>query len=190
MSPERRIILAFALSFLVLVGWSAYMREVAPPPETSPAEEAPLSRPGAEVVPVPPAPAFAGAPLPETKQGTEERTITVETSHATITFSTRGAVVQSWTLKHYRDQQGEPLDLAQGARTGLGFPLEIALDDPQQEAALNQALFVSTADGVPAPATLRRRWNWSLSGTMGGLPPRRAFAFPMATPSRWRRGSG
>ncbi len=154
MSPERRIILAFALSFLVLVGWSAYMREVAPPPETSPVEEALLPLPSAEVAPVPPTPAFAGAPLPETKQGTEERTITVETSHATIAFSTRGAVVQSWTLKHYRDQQGEPLDLVQGARTGLGFPLEIALDDPQQEAAFNQALFVSTADGVLAPATL------------------------------------
>ena len=59
MSPERRIILAFALSFLVLVGWSAYMREVAPPPKTSPVEEAPLL-PSAEVAPVLPTPAFAG----------------------------------------------------------------------------------------------------------------------------------
>lgn len=178
MSPERRIILAFALSFLVLVGWSAYMREVAPPPETSPAEEAPLSPPGAEVVPVPPAPAFAGAPLPETKQGTEERTITVETSHATITFSTRGAVVQSWTLKHYRDQQGEPLDLAQGARTGLGFPLEIALDDPQQEAALNQAVFVSTADGARASATLTAPVELVFEWSAGQLAAEKRLRFP------------
>jgi YidC/Oxa1 family membrane protein insertase len=178
MSPERRIILAFALSFLVLVGWSAYMREVAPPPETSPVEEAPLPLPSAEVAPVPPAPAFAGAPLPETKQGTEERTITVETSHATITFSTRGAVVQSWTLKHYRDQQGEPLDLAQGARTGLGFPLEIALDDPQQEAALNQAVFVSTADGVLASAMLTAPVELVFEWSAGQLAAEKRFRFP------------
>lgn len=177
MSPERRIILAFALSFLVLVGWSAYMREVAPPPKTSPAEEAPLL-PSAEVAPVPPAPAFAGAPLPETKQGTEERTITVETSHATITFSTRGAVVQSWTLKHYRDQQGEPLDLAQGARTGLGFPLEIALDDPQQEAALNQAVFVSTADGVLASAMLTAPAELVFEWSTGQLAAEKRLRFP------------
>ncbi len=177
MSPERRIILAFALSFLVLVGWSAYMREVAPPPKTSPAEEAPLL-PSAEIAPVPPAPAFAGAPLPETKQGTEERTITVETSHATITFSTRGAVVQSWTLKHYRDQQGEPLDLVQGARTGLGFPLEIALDDPQQEAALNQAVFVSTADGVLASAMLMAPVELVFEWSTGQLAAEKRFRFP------------
>ena len=177
MSPERRIILAFALSFWVLVGWSAYMREVAPPPKTSPAEEAPLL-PSAEVAPVPPAPAFAGAPLPETKQGTEERTITVETSHATITFSTRGAVVQSWTLKHYRDQQGEPLDLVQGARTGLGFPLEIALDDPQQEAALNQAVFVSTADGVLASAMLTAPVELVFEWSTGQLAAEKRFRFP------------
>ncbi len=177
MSPERRIILAFALSFLVLVGWSAYMREVAPPPKTSPAEEAPLP-PSAEIAPVLPAPAFAGAPLPETKQGTEERTITVETSHATITFSTRGAVVQSWTLKHYRDQQGEPLDLVQGARTGLGFPLEIALDDPQQEAALNQAVFVSTADGVLASAMLIAPVELVFEWSTGQLAAKKRFRFP------------
>lgn len=178
MSPERRIILAFALSFLVLVGWSAYMREVAPPPETSPAEEAPLPPPSTEVAPVPPTPALAGVSLPETKQGTEERTITVETSHATITFSTRGAVVQSWTLKHYRDQQGEPLDLAQGTRTGLGFPLEIALDDPQQEVALNQALFVSTADGVPASATLTAPVELVFEWSAGQFAAEKRFRFP------------
>ncbi len=177
MSPERRIILAFALSFLVLVGWSAYMREVAPPPEPSPAEEAPLM-PSDEAAPVQPAPALAGAPLPETKQGTEERTITVETSHATLTFSTRGAVVQSWTLKHYRDQQGEPLDLVQGARTGLGFPLEIALDDPQQEAAFNQAVFVSTADGVRAPAMLTAPVELVFEWSAGQLAAEKRLRFP------------
>ena len=86
--------------------------------------------------------------------------------------------MQSWTLKHYRDQQGEPLDLVQGARTGLGFPLEIALDDPQQEAAFNQAVFVSTADGAPAPAMLTAPVELVFEWNDGRVAAEKRFRFP------------
>ena len=48
-SPEKRILLAFALAILVLLGWSYYMRTVYPPPEPEVVEapEKPARKPAA-----------------------------------------------------------------------------------------------------------------------------------------------
>jgi len=80
LAPEKRLLLAFALSILVLVGWSYFMRNwmprPQPPAEKPPATVAESARPAA--VPAPPA-VLSKAPPPETRataiQGTEERLI-------------------------------------------------------------------------------------------------------------------
>lgn len=140
------------------------MRTKYPPPQR-PSQEAPAVTPTppgakAEVRPAPP-PTPPGMVALMPKQGTEERTITVETDTATIVFSTRGAVVQSWKLKNYRDDRGQPLDLVQGAHTGLGYPLSLELANPQQEETLNQALFVvnTLATELRTPGELVFEWS-------------------------------
>ncbi|MBI2955998.1 MAG: membrane protein insertase YidC [Acidobacteria bacterium] len=149
LSPERRILLAFALSFLVFLLWAAYMKEKYPS-EPTPPEAAPVTSPAQASAPSPP-PVY-----PERKRGTsppppltvavhedtQERTFTVETDVATVVLSNRGAVLQSLTLKNYHNDRGEPLELVQGRLTGLGYPLSLALADPEKEDKLNNALFV------------------------------------------------
>jgi len=163
LSAEKRILIAFALSFVVLVSWATYMRQKYPPPPPpeepavsapAPTEPAPTKK---EAVPPMPAPAPVVAPV----RASEERLITVETDVATIVFSTRGAVVQSWKLKEWKDEAGEPLELVQSEHTRLGYPLSFAVADPKLEAALNTALFVADAaeTSLTAPAEIVFEWS-------------------------------
>ncbi|MFQ5663050.1 MAG: membrane protein insertase YidC [Terriglobia bacterium] len=178
-SQEKRILLAFAASFLLLALWGSYMRSRYPQPPP-PAGEAPAPRSQPAPSPAPPRPTGAEAealpatpPPIEIKQGAEERTITVEMEGAAIVFSTRGAVVQSWRLKKYQDERGEPLELVQGRQTRLGYPLSLAAADPQQEETLNRALFqVNTgARDLVAPVELVFEWS------DGRLAARKRFRF-------------
>jgi YidC/Oxa1 family membrane protein insertase len=177
LSPERRILVAFALSFVVLVSWSSYMRWKYPPP---PPEEAPATAPAATapVTPAPPPPAAvpAEALATEVKQAAEERLITVETEVASIVFSTRGAVVRSWTLKTFQDEAGAPLELVQSPHTGLGSPLSFAVAARKDEEALANALFVASAFRVEPggdfdPGVLVFEWS------DGRLAARKRFRF-------------
>ena len=149
LSAEKRILIAFALSFLALVSWSGYMRWKYPPPAPPPAEQPvePVepqagepARPSAKRDTAAPATVLAA----EVKQATEERLITVETDVATVVFSTRGAVIRSWTLKTFQGEAGEPLELVQSQHTGLGYPLSFALAQRKDEETLNDALFVAS----------------------------------------------
>jgi len=150
-SPEKRILIAFALSFLVLVLWARYAQKKFPPPPPA------VTAPSEKVKPAAPPPPATKLPMPTQKVGSEEREIAVETDVARIVFSTRGAVVKSWTLKHYKDARGAPLDLVHAAAQQLGYPLSLALSDAQALAdTLNQALFVASTSEptVQAPAEL------------------------------------
>jgi YidC/Oxa1 family membrane protein insertase len=182
LSPEKRILLAFALSFLVLAAWSGYLRQKEPPPET-PAEQAQPAEPKAapEVTP-PPAPtpatqAEAPAETPsvptEARQGSVERLITVETETSTIVFSTHGASVRSWRLKDYKDDKGEPVELVEGRLTGQGYPLTFSLGDPKREEALNDALYVASPETDTLTAPVEVVFEWS----DGHLAARKSFRF-------------
>ena len=171
-SPEKRILIAFALSFLVLALWTRYAQKKLPPPQP-PAVTAPT--PSEEARPEAPPPGVPRAAtqlrIPAQKVGSEEREIVVETDVARIVFSTRGAVVKSWTLKHYKDAGGKPLDLVHAAAGAqLGYPLALALSGGEglalahapQEESLNQALFVaSTLEAeVRAPAEISFEYSY------------------------------
>ncbi|MFQ5695526.1 MAG: membrane protein insertase YidC, partial [Terriglobia bacterium] len=104
------------------------------------------------------------APPPGTaavKQGIEERLLTVETETATLVFSSRGAVVESWRLKSYGDGNGEPLELVRGGVTGLGYPLSFELIDDEQERTLNNALYTMTPSAGPVRAPAQLLFEWS-----------------------------
>jgi YidC/Oxa1 family membrane protein insertase len=159
LGPEKRLLLAFALSFAVLGLWTSYSQKKQPP--RPPASTTPLpAREGLREAPQP-APEKvqtpAQRPMPVPKLATQEREIVVETDIARIVFSSRGAIVKSWTLKQYKDAKGQPLDLVHPAAAAQrGYPLSFALADAAREEALDQALFVASTEEAElrAPAEL------------------------------------
>ncbi|HKZ52997.1 MAG TPA: membrane protein insertase YidC, partial [Candidatus Acidoferrales bacterium] len=183
-SPEKRILLAFGLSFLVLVVWSSYMRTTVPRPKPArpaggpaapetrpavahPAPAVPPTQP-TEAVPEPPPPAVS-----EVRQGSVERILTLETDVATIVFSTHGATVRSWRLKDFKDDAEEPVELVRSSETHTGYPLSVSLADAVVQEKLNDALFVvaAPADTLIAPAELVFEWS------DGQLAARKRFRF-------------
>ena len=164
---SKRVIIAFALSFSILMLWRVVFP---PPPEppakgpaaaqatssqaSKPAQEAAAASPAAK--PAPPAPPAAPVALP-VQQGTKAEEIVAENDVARITFSTEGAVVKSWILKQYKDEKGQPLDIVNAAAAReLGFPLSLRLGDGEATKQANSAFYVATPAGpkISAPGKL------------------------------------
>jgi YidC/Oxa1 family membrane protein insertase len=157
---ERRVLLAVILSFLVLYGYQALF----PPPPDQPAQQKPAqssktatapnasapaaSNPAPSIQPPPALPAEAGAPP------TPVREIVVENADVRAVFTSRGAVLKSWQLKKYHDDQNRPLEIVAGhAPADAALPLALATDDGALSALLASAAFTVTeggsADGAP-----------------------------------------
>src|SRR5215208_6210662 len=109
---ERRVLIAVLLSFLVLYGYQAMFP---PPPEPKPAQTtskaatAPkASAPAASN----PTPSVQGAqPAEAVTQAVPARDIEIDNADVHAVFTTRGAVLKSWKLKKYRDNQGQPFEI-------------------------------------------------------------------------------
>lgn len=162
MSQERSVFVAFLLSLGVLILWRAFLVKTPPPPKT-PATVA--AKPAAGT----PAPSTA-SPAAGTQSATKSKgqPVTVPVRKAEtprqvvvggpdyrVTLSNRGAVVTSWVLEKYKNENEEPLDLIdQNACGSLGFPLGLRLEDSSLAGQLNSALYVVEAPGdtltVPA----------------------------------------
>ncbi|HXR16813.1 MAG TPA: membrane protein insertase YidC, partial [Terriglobales bacterium] len=112
---ERRLLLVFALTFLVIVLFQPLLKKYlpqapAPTPQTqSQPQPAPQNTVVSQAQAAPPAaPALnAGA----TKQATSESETVVDNDFYRITFTNRGAQVKSWILKKFTDDKEQPLDL-------------------------------------------------------------------------------
>jgi YidC/Oxa1 family membrane protein insertase len=106
----------------------------------------------------------SGAPVNATAtQAGAEQAVTVNSPLYTVEFSNRGAVVRSWKLNKYFDDQKtpQPLDLVNDAvAQQLGWPFSLVLGDAKQEATANSALYEITTTshagltgGTPTPVT-------------------------------------
>ena len=170
-STELRLVAAFALSFVILLGSRYVLTKFAPPPQPKPPVKqaaAPVSAPnttqsGASSAPAETAP--APAPAEGTKVGSAEQQITVESDLYRVVFSTRGAVVKNWFLNGYRDDKNNALDLVdQVAAKEFGDPLSIWMPDPALRNQLNGALFEASpspaaSNTIQAPATVIFEYN-------------------------------
>lgn len=162
-SLQGRILLAFALSFLILFASTYFF---APPPPTpapdsatgpAPPPAMPPAAPAETTPPPPPAATSAeAAPAAEPRQGASEEQITVQSDLYQAVFSTRGAAVKSWTLRRYDDAEGNPLELVNPAAAAEhGDPFSIWVSDETLRREINAALFVPSATGtLQAPVTL------------------------------------
>ena len=169
LSQEMRVLIAFALSFLILLISQRYLLK---PPPPRPAGK-PASSPAAAPAP-PPAIAPTESALPTgPKQGGAEEQITVDAGLYQAVFSTRGAVVKGWTLRNYRDEQNNPLDLVNPDAAALfGAPFSIWVSDEALRREINSALFVPSATGsIRAPATVTFEYS------NGRIVARKQFTF-------------
>ena len=169
MSPERRALLAFVLSIIILLVWSRFYKPPAPAPQPVASQQ--MSHPGQPVIPSAPpaasstATAASAAPAAGAKAADKEAIYIVESPLYRVEFSNRGAVVQSWQLKKYSDDQKPPhvLDLvnAQTSKQLGTWPFSLVLDDPQLQDMANSALYQvnPSQNSVQAPAEITFEWS-------------------------------
>ena len=159
LSPELRVLLAFGLSFLVLLLSRPLLVQSPPPGGREAAEEVPAEQQPPESLAEAPATEQPAAPAEFAMAPTgaaSEREIVVENDLFRAVFSTRGAVVKSWTLKGYLDAEGNPLELVHPeSQAQFGEPFSLWVREEALREEINQALFAASArDRLLVPGTL------------------------------------
>jgi YidC/Oxa1 family membrane protein insertase len=169
---ERRLLLVFALTFLVILALQPLlMKKVASPPSrpekkveqpAAPAAKPPAPEKAAAAAAIQPARkgkgrrAAAGEQTPPPgKQATQETATVVENDLYRIEFSNKGGQVKSWILKKQTDEKGRPLDLVHPAGAKFGLPMSLWTYDEGLRNQLNNSLYVASQTGtVRAPAVI------------------------------------
>lgn len=158
---ERRLLLIFALTFLVIVLFQPVLKKYGPQPPASKPENPPVAQ-NQQTPPMPPAPTArnapsgpAGSPPAVTpRQAESEAETVIENGLYRIALTNRGAHVKSWVLKKYDDNKGNPLELVNAAAADkYGYPLSLWSYDEGLRNKLNSALYVSSSD-VPVKAEM------------------------------------
>jgi YidC/Oxa1 family membrane protein insertase len=174
---ERRLLLVFALTFLVIVLFQPIIKKYLPQPST-PAQQtqsqAQTAPPAAAINQAQPAqPAVPALNAGATKQAASESETVVENDLYRITFTNRGAQVKSWILKKFTDDKEQPLDLVNKlAAEKYGYPLSLWTYDESQRNKLNSALYLSSSSGaVKAPVTITFEYS------DGDVAVRKSFSF-------------
>jgi len=175
------MLMVFAVTFALIIISQIFFFRKNPQRPAKPGEApvAQSSQPATQPS-VPPAPTQPPAPLPAgktpphtaTKVAAGELQTVVENSLYRITFTNRGAVVNSWVLKKYKDDDGRPLDLVNKETVKFGLPLGLYAYDQALRDRLNSALYVpSTTGNISAPGELTFEY------ASGGLSVRKSFLF-------------
>lgn len=170
---ERRVFLAILLSFVVLFGYQSFFApkpvEFAEPAQ-NPQVAAASMTPDEPQAATPPAATETAAPL---VADVEAREIPVETPTVSATFSSRGAVISSWRLKNYPDDDGTPLDLVPSdLPAGAARPFALETGDAALDATLASALFKPSTERLDAAAGQTLTFEYS---DASGLVARKAF---------------
>jgi YidC/Oxa1 family membrane protein insertase len=155
---ERRLILAFALSFAVLLGFRMWTNARYPQVAT---QGEPRTAPATPLLATPlPAPApsrlekiapavtkTVAAPLVAEPLVTgEERRAEIATKDSEVAFSSKGARLLSFKLLDYLDHRGKPIEAHPGGNPVPG-PLDLVTGKADLDARLREALFRVTDIG-------------------------------------------
>jgi YidC/Oxa1 family membrane protein insertase len=151
---ERRLLVVFALTFLVIMLFQPLLKKYGPQPpakQGNAAETRSAGQPGAAVPTQNPTPSTqassangaeppASAPL----QAASESETVIENEVYRILFTNRGGRVKSWVLKKYTDDKGGPLELVNtAAAEKYGYPLMLWTYDETLRNQLNSVLYVT-----------------------------------------------
>jgi YidC/Oxa1 family membrane protein insertase len=164
---ERRLLLIFALTFVVILLFQPLLKKYGPqPPATKPEASQPQSSQALPNQPPMPTAASAASGASASKKNAAgavakklaeaETETVVENDLYKITFTNRGGRVKSWVLKKYKDKpNGNLLDLVNSAADEkYGYPLTLWTYDETLRNRLNSALYVTTSTGTSAPAEI------------------------------------
>ena len=157
---ERRLLLVFALTFLVIMLFQPILKKYFPQATVPTAQTQAPAQKVPEVVAANQAPALqAAVPVLNagaTKQAASESETVVENDLYCITFTNRGAQVKSWILKKFTDDKERPLDLVNNlAAEKYGYPLSLWTYDESQRNKLNSALYLASNSGtISAPTQI------------------------------------
>ena len=132
---ERRLILAFALSFAVLIGFRMWTNSRYPQTAERPMQALSTPTPAepeavATATAAPRVPAISG----------EERRVELATPGAEIAFSSKGARLLSWKLLGYKDPRGKAVEAHPGGNPIPG-PLDLVTGKADVDSRLREALF-------------------------------------------------
>jgi len=139
---ETRLLLAFVLVGIVLVGWNYIYKP--PPLPVTPATQGALPAAATDNVPkpAPAAPPPPVADLPGQVQASQAEEFDIETDLYRVRFSNQGAVARSWILKQYKDSAGKPLDLVNTkALSKVPAPFALAFRNQAPPQDPNNGLF-------------------------------------------------
>jgi YidC/Oxa1 family membrane protein insertase len=154
---ERKLLLVFALTFLVIMLFQPLLKKYGPqPPAAKPesSQAAPMQNPSSQKpaqnpTHTSPEHGTAGLQAAETGQvpslqATSESETVIENDVYRIVFTNRGGRVKSWVLKKYTDDKGGQLELVNSAAAEkYGYPLTLWSYDETLRNKLNSALYVT-----------------------------------------------
>jgi YidC/Oxa1 family membrane protein insertase len=173
MSDQTRMIIFVALLIAVLMIWSHFFQPPPPKPgqntstpsgQTTVSNTASSGAAPSEPAPSPSTSAPAHPVSVPVVTASAEKTIVVESPVYRVEFSNKGAIVRSWQLKKYLDEETppRPLDLVNTqSAEHLGWPFSIMLSDTLLEAQANSALYevAASSDHLNAPAEITFHWS-------------------------------
>jgi YidC/Oxa1 family membrane protein insertase len=161
MSDQVRGILFVVVSLLILFAWGHFYKPPVPPPQTnapvssqqpSSANAMGSATSGAAAGHTSASPTASAAPTNAAAvEASAEQTVVVQSPLYRVELSNRGAVVKTWQLNKYFDDQKppRPLDLVNDSvAQQLGWPFSLVLTDSQLEAKANSALYQVQAVGA------------------------------------------
>jgi len=171
MSDQVRGIIFVILVMAVIFAWSHFYTPSPVSPQkqaqTSSQKSAPAPSPTPATTPAAPVKeqeSVTAAPAPPVAKAADEVPIVVESALYRVQLSNRGAVVKSWKLKKYNNDQKppQPLELVnEDGSAQLGWPLSVVLSDQQLESQANSALYEVTPsdENVSAPCEITFHWS-------------------------------
>jgi YidC/Oxa1 family membrane protein insertase len=176
-SPEMRILGASLLSMLVILLWIKYFAPKPPvvPPQPKPVISAPQTPSAVSPAPGSATTQSSSAKTPSTSKPVaaisdpQESSTVVQSDLYRVEISNRGAVVKSWQLNKYMDDNkpSRVLDVVhpEAAQQIGGWPFSLILDNADLEKTANNGLFKLTpanaanANPITAPADVQFSWS-------------------------------
>ncbi|HEY4360063.1 MAG TPA: membrane protein insertase YidC [Bryobacteraceae bacterium] len=157
LSNETRLLIAFGLMAVVLLVYQWLFP--APPPKPDQGKtDAPKADTAAPkqtaAIPLPATPAPGSVPaadIPGEVQAAQEEVFAIDTDYYHVEFSNRGAVVKSWVMKNFKDQQLHMVDLVNTrALARVAAPFSLAFKGQAPSPDPNAALYRATHDDLSA----------------------------------------
>jgi YidC/Oxa1 family membrane protein insertase len=148
---ERRLLLAVALSLLLLTGYRLLFPQAprpSPPAPRPPAAATTTQAPTPQASPSPVG-ATTEAVLPR-EADERERRVEVAGRDMDLAFTNRGARLVSWKLHRFTDARGQSEEMVQVAPEGPR-PLDVETGDPELDRRLREGLFVASSEAVRIP---------------------------------------